>query len=122
MTQKTFKKRCRFDCFVRLSPGNVSHFPGQKRTFCYRGDKFTDQEPVMIRNLVRMITKNLQKFDLVELYDNNLPPDSPARIILKISGGIIEKNRLPYYKRDLVQLVIPEPFKTLINENKTHQG
>lgn len=114
--------RARFDLFVKLKPGIVSHLPGQKRTWCYRGDKFTDDEPKMLRNLIQMASKRLDSLEILEIYDNRLPLDSPARIILKISSGVIEKNRMQYYRDMISTMPLTETFKTIIYDSQPNQG
>lgn len=115
-------QRARFDLFVKLKPGIVSHYPDRKRTWCYRGDKFTNDESKMLKNLIQLAIKRIDQLEVLELYDNRLPMDSDSRTILKISSGIVEKNRLQYYQ-DLVQsMVIPETYKAIVYANKTNQG
>lgn len=110
MQTQPIPNRSRFDCFIKLRPGTVSHLPERKRTWCYRGDKFTDQENLMIRNLVKFIIKKAQDFSIIELYDNSQPPADPARIILRLFDGVIEKNLLNRdpYKSYLTNLPLPE--------------
>lgn len=116
------KNRCRFDAFVKLKPGIPSHYPGLKRTWCHRGDKFTDDERKMISNLVKLVNRKLGSYSLVEIYDNKLPKEDPRRLILKIHDGIIEKNDLPRYSRQIKGMILPEYLKSTVHENKTDQG
>jgi hypothetical protein len=97
--------QCRFMLFIRLKPGIVSHFKDQKRTGYYRGDKYTDQPNEMLRNLLKTLDKNLQRFDRVELYDNERPGDE--RIILKITDDCIERNNLNHYSLMLSKFILP---------------
>jgi hypothetical protein len=101
--------RCRFDVFVRLKPGIRSTFRNQARTWCYRGDKYTDQEYKMLRNLLSHIKKNLAIYDRIELYDNHKGPEE--RIILKLTDGTIERNQLKQYELMLLNYPLPEYLK-----------
>lgn len=86
----------KFAMFVRLFPGIPSHFPGIKRTFCYRGDKWYDEEKMQLRSLLSLVKKSLDKFELLELYDNHYSKDQEQRLVLKIFQGVVHINRLHY--------------------------
>lgn len=103
------KTQCRFMLFIRLRPGIPSHFKDQSRTGYYRGDKYTDQECEMLRNLIRMLDKRLQQYDRIELYDNDKQQDE--RIILKITDEVIEKNDLNLYSLMLSKYLLPQWIK-----------
>lgn len=107
----TKKLRCRFDCFIKIQPGFVSWLPGQKRTWCYRGDLFTDREAQMLRNLLTVVKKRVRVAAVIELYDNSYANGSDDQKILKISAGIVEINRLHLYKEFLTNYHLPEFLK-----------
>lgn len=102
---KVESDRCRFDLFVRLSPGIVSFFPNQVRTWCYRGDKYTDQESKMLRNLLKLCVKNFSVYDRIVLYDHSNQGDEET--ILKIVDGVIEVNRIRVYSLMLLNYTLP---------------
>ncbi len=99
------KRQCRFMLFVRLRAGIVSHFKDLKRTGYYNGDKYTDKEPEMLRNLVKMLDKRISMYDRVELYDND--KGHQERIIVKITDGVIERNDLHLYSLMLQNYILP---------------
>lgn len=103
------KCQCRFMLFVRLRPGIPSHFKDQSRTGYYPGDKYTDKEPEMIRNLIKMIDKRLPMYDRIELYDNDKPGEE--RIILKLTDDCINKNDLHLYALMLSNFILPKWLK-----------
>lgn len=99
-------KRCRFDMFVRLAPGNVSPFKDQKRSWCFRGDKFTDDPPRMLRNLLNLLKKRISIYDRIIIYDNHNRADE--REIVRIIDGVIERNELQKYAMLLTGYPIPD--------------
>lgn len=103
------KGQCRFMLFVRLKPGVPSHFNNQSRTGYYNGDKYTDKESEMLRNLIKMLDKRLSMYDRVELYDNDKPGDE--RIILKITDGVIDRNQVHLYSLMLTNYILPQWLK-----------
>lgn len=102
------RPRCRFDLFVRVADPR-RHY--NKETFCYRGDKFTDQPPLMLQKLVKMFAKNIHEYRVAELYDNTRPKDDEDRIVIKLVNGVIEKNRLLEYAPMLQHFAIPQIFQ-----------
>lgn len=98
--------RCRFDLFVRMRPGISSNFTDQKRSWCYRGDKYTDEPHRMLRNLLKLVQKKFPLYDRVILYDNDAPIE--CREILRIIDDNIEKNRLNQYSLMLLNFHLPE--------------
>ncbi len=105
-------KRCRFDLFVRIRPGTPSPFKGQQRTWCYRGDKYTDQEYKMLRNLLSHLKKSLHLYDRIELYDNDKGPEE--RIVVKIVDDLIERNQLRQYELMLLNYPLPDFLKVTV--------
>lgn len=103
------KEQCRFMLFVRLRPGIPSHFRNQERTGYYPGNKYTDREPEMLRNLLRMLNNHLPKYDRVELYDNI--KNGEERIILKITDDCINRNDVHLYSLMLSNYILPQWLK-----------
>lgn len=101
--------RCRFDMFVRIAPGIASTYKDQKRSWCYRGDKYTDEPPRMLRNLLNLLKKNDGKFDRVILYDNHATADT--REIVRIIDGVLEVNRINRYAMMLHNYQLPAYLK-----------
>lgn len=101
------ENRCRFDLFVRKRPGLPGFYTrnGPVRTFCFRGDKFTNEENQMLRNLLKLLIKNIGEYDRVELYDND--KSGEERIIVKITNNVIEDNNLNLYSLMLDKLILP---------------
>lgn len=104
--EKPEKGKCRFIMFVRLRPGIPSHFKDLSRTGYYPGDKYTDKEPEMLRNLIKMLDKRLDHYDRVVIYDNF--KSDHEREILKIVDGIIEPNRIKQYSLMLTNYILPK--------------
>lgn len=100
-------KGATFDLFVKLAPGIKSHFPLQKPVFCYPGNKFTNEDHKMLRNLLSIVKKSLDKYELMELYDNRYPRDDPRRQVVRIYRGVVEKNRLNKYGHMLERYPLP---------------
>lgn len=100
------KGQCRFMLFVRLRPGIPSHFIDQSRTGYYPGDKYTNKEPEMLRNLIRMLNNHLAKYDRIEIYDNH--KNGEERIILKITDDCINRNDLHLYSLMLTNYILPQ--------------
>lgn len=88
---------CRFTMFVKIIPGQISHFPGQERCWCFRGDRFADREHKMLRNLLNHFKGKIHLYQIVELYDNNKPREDPDRVIMKYQDGVIVENLLARY-------------------------
>jgi len=105
------KSRCRFDMFTVLKPGLEKNFVNKKREWTYSGDKYTNELPKMLWNLIKMLIKNVNSWQTVELYDNTRPKSDPDRIILRISNGVITKNRLQEYSAMLDQFPLPDFLK-----------
>lgn len=103
------KGQCRFMLFVRLCPGIVSHFNNRERTGYYPGDKYTNKEPEMLRNLIKMLDKRLATYDRIELYDN--VKNGKERIILKVTDGCINHNDLHLYSFMLTNYILPQWLK-----------
>lgn len=103
------ENRCRFDMFVKLKPGVVSRFKDQQRTWCFRGDRFTDIEAKMLRNLLNHLNKQIGDYEQVELYDNSLVGDN--RKIVKIDNDIIVRNQLAQYPNYLMNYTVPQWLK-----------
>lgn len=111
--------QCRFGLFVKLKPGVISHLPGQKRTFYFNGNKFTDIEKKMFRNLLNHQLNKAHLYCITELYDNEFANDQPDRLVLKIienvNAGkidrIVEKNNLGNYREFLNGYPVPDYLK-----------
>lgn len=103
------KGQCRFMLFIRLRPGIASHFRDQSRTGYYPGNKYTDKEPEMLRNLVKMLDKRLPMYDRVELYDN--AKQGEERTILKVTNDCIDRNDLNLYSIMLSNYILPQWLK-----------
>jgi len=101
-------KGCTFDLFVKLKPGLPSKFPQGKNTFCFIGNKFTNENDQMLRNLLSIVKKSLDKYELMELYDNRYSRQEENRLLLKIHKGVVEKNRLIYYQNMLHRFPLPQ--------------
>jgi len=94
--------------FVKLKPGVISHFPGQERCWCFRGDRFADTDQKQIRNLVNHFKAKMHLYAIVELYDNDHPRDSEERMILKYIDGVISDNSLVRYQDLLDRYPLPK--------------
>lgn len=101
--------RCRFGMFVRLTPGIASPFKDQVRVWYFKGDKYTDQEPKMLRNLLNHFKKNPGKYDRVIIYDQQKTGDEKE--VLRIIEGTIERNDLHLYSFMLIKYALPEWLK-----------
>lgn len=117
MENKTYQ--CRFGLFVKLKPGILSHLPGQKRTWYFNGNKFTDEEKKMFRYLLSHQLNKSHLYCITELYDNQFATDQPDRLVLKIVETItqgrafrnIEKNNLQQYQEFLKGYPLPDFLK-----------
>jgi len=117
MEQKTYK--CRFGLFVKLKEGIISHFPERKRVWYYPGDKFTDIEKKMFRNLISHHLNKSHLYCITELYDNQFANCQEERIALKIVDSvqhgfvtrIIERNNLMLYSDFLRGYPLPDYLK-----------
>lgn len=105
------ERRCRFDMFIRLRPGIPSPFRDQQRTFCFRGDKYTDIEHKMLRNLLNLVKNKIHLYDRVELYDNS-KGICEERIVLKITEDVVAENRLNHYSLMLHNYALPHWLTT----------
>lgn len=111
--------QCRFGLFVKLKPGIISHFPNQKRTWYFNGNKFTDIEKKMFRNLLSHQINKSHLYAITELYDNQFANDEPDRLVLKIVDTVhngtvdrtIEKNNLQQYQEFLTGYPLPDFLK-----------
>lgn len=101
-------KGCTFDLFVKIKPGFKSKFPLGKPVFCFTGNKFTKDDHQQLRNLLSIVKKSLDKYDLMELYDNRYSRAEPQRLVLKIFNGVVEKNLLHRYGNMLERYPLPE--------------
>lgn len=101
------RPRCRFDLFVMYS-AEIAAKRNYKRSFTYRGDKFTSEPPAMLKSLLRFYKKNAADFTLVILYDNTKPKGEPGHEILRIRGKVVEVNLLEEYKLMLECLYYPQ--------------
>jgi hypothetical protein len=99
------KNYCRFTMFVRLAPGYISQFRDQQRTWCFRGDKYTDDEAKMLKNLLNLLKNKIQLYDRIELYDHDRTIEK--KIILKITDGVVSINDLKDYKGKLHNYALP---------------
>lgn len=104
--------RCRFELFVRLKPGVPSPFKDQKRTWCYRGDKYTDEPHKMLRNLLRMVEKQFTAYEILILSDNDQGSDE--KTVLKIVSDTIQRNQLHQYALMLSNFKLPEFLKITV--------
>jgi hypothetical protein len=109
--------QCRFELFVRLRTGLISMFKDQQRCWCYRGDKYTDEEPRMLKNLLNLAKNKVDNYFLMELYDNNKPRNDGQRLILKVQDRKIKVNRLNNYADMLQQFPLPEWLKPLLTHD-----
>lgn len=105
--------RCRFDMFVRIKPGIPSPLPRQQRTWCYRGDKYVQEDHRMLRSLLNLLKKRIHLFDRVVLYDHSRPLQEYE--ILRIVDDTIEKNQLlRSYSFMLSNYVMPDYLKVTV--------
>lgn len=104
--------RCRFDLFVRVRPGNLTNFRDQQRTWCYRGDKYTNEEHKMLRNLLNLVKSKLQIYDRVILYDHSYQGEE--NIVLKIIDDNIQVNAITKYSLMLLNYPLAEWMKVSI--------
>ena len=111
--QQPVKDKSRFELFVKLKPGTASAFPNQKRVWCYPGNKFTDEHPKQLKNLLKLLNKNIADYWLIELYDCDYSKEQEERIIYKVNAGTIEINRLSAYQDYLTNFLLPDIFKLL---------
>jgi len=104
-------KRCRFDMFVRKKPGEpgFNSRKGPQRVWTLRGDKYATEEHHMIRKLLNHLQKEMAVYDRVILYDNHKAEDE--KIILKITDGVIERNKLNNYQLMLINYSLPAYLK-----------
>jgi hypothetical protein len=116
--------RCRFDMFVKVKPGIASPHRSQQRTWCYRGDKFTTEEPKMLKNLIKHIINNGEAWGLIELYDNTISKDNGQRILLRIQNGTIRHTRLADYQHMLTDFPLHQLTDKypLYDKNKNNEG
>lgn len=104
------RKACRFTMFVRLRPGYVSHFKNQVRTWCFRGDKYTAEEPKMLKNLINLVKNKLTFYDRIIIYDHDKALED--REILKIVDDEIQINLLDRYQHTVLKdYAIPKFLK-----------
>lgn len=104
--EKREREQCRFMMFVRLRPGVPSHFRNLSRTGYYPGDKYTDKEPEMLRNLLKLLDKRLQQYDRVVIYDND--KQGEEKEILKIVDECIDRNKINLYQLMLTNYILPK--------------
>jgi hypothetical protein len=104
--------RCRFDLFVTLKRECVPFAPHKSRTWCHRGDKYTQEPDKMLCNLLRLFTNWKHSWTNAELYDNTRPKNDPERIVLKFRHGQIIINRLRTYEAMIADYPLPEILKT----------
>lgn len=95
--------------FVRLRPGYVSHFAGQVRTWSFRGDKYTDQESKMLKNLLNLLKNKFQFYDRIIIYDHHKTVDEKE--IVKIVDGVVSINKLHRYSHILENYSLPNFLK-----------
>lgn len=100
------RPRCRFDLFVRYKPEIVNK-KGIMPQFTYRGDRFTDEPPQMLKSLLRFFCKRAGEFTLIILYDNTKPKGEPGHEILRIRGNVVEVNLLKEYSLMLTGIYFP---------------
>lgn len=100
--------RCRFDLFVSLYQEISSPFPGNSKTWTYRGDKWTQYEPSMLRKLLRHVIRKRNLYQMILLYDNTYHKGNPMREVLKIYNQVVEKNRLYDYKDMISDEPLPD--------------
>jgi len=102
------KGQCRFMLYVVVAPGNITPFKDLQMSGYYPGNKYTDIESMMLRNLVKMIDKEItvkKRFRIFELYDNH--KNGEERIILKVTDDCINRNDLHLYSLMLTNYILP---------------
>lgn len=101
------RKQCRFTMFVRVRPGIISVFKDQKRVWSFRGDKFSDEEPKMLKNLINLMKNKLAEYDRIIIYDHHKAVEDKE--ILKIVDYEIRINVLNRYQNTLlINYAIPK--------------
>jgi len=111
---ENLKERCRFDMFTVLRPGLEKNLPYKKPEWTFSGNKYTNESPKMLWNLIKMILKNPGKWQTIELYDNTRPKNDKERIVIRIRNGVIEENRLQNYSLMLQNFSLPDFLKDRI--------
>jgi len=99
---------CPFDLFVRLKPENVTRFPNNSLTWCYRGDKYTTNHDEMLNCLLRMFLKHYQTYKIAIIRDNSYQANDPLRTVVKLCNGIVEDNRLIHYSETITKIHLPQ--------------
>jgi hypothetical protein len=102
------KERCRFDMFATLKNEVRMNFSNGTKQWCFRGDKFNNEPPKMLRYLLGIVKNHYESYYLFELYDNTKPKTDGERLILKILNGKVKVNRLPDYSELLQNFHLPE--------------
>jgi hypothetical protein len=116
MTTGEGKQRCRFDLFVQLNDGVPSKFNRGVRSWCFRGDTFTQNEDKMLINLLNLMKRYHAQYKLMHLWDNNYSKNDPDRTIFQYFNGVIEKNILwVKYSEVIAGCVWPSWIKDPVN-------
>jgi hypothetical protein len=103
------KERCRFDMFVRVKIDHHFKFPGGKKEFTMRGDKYEKEDVIkMLKYLLNTVKNHYKQYFLVELYDHSKPANKGEKLILKILNGEVKINLLTEYAAQLKDYHLPE--------------
>ena len=112
------KERCRFDMFVRVKKDHHFKFPGGKKEFTIRGDKYDKEDTIkMLKFLLNTVKNHYKQYLLVELYDNatlvknddGVYVKTDETLILKLVNGEPKCNRLiRHYTEAIKDYCLPE--------------
>lgn len=104
--------QCRFTLFVVLRTGVISPFKDLQRAWCFRGDRFTDHEPKMLRNLLNLAKKQVADYFTMIFFDNSFPKNNERNVIMKVQDGKVKPgNRLKDYADMLSEYPLPDWLK-----------
>ncbi len=109
------KPPARFELFVVLRAGRISPFRDLKTQWCFRGDKYTDQEPMMLRKLLTLMKNKADEYYLMVLMDTSYAKDDERRVVLKVQDRKIKcGERFKEYADMLIGYPVPESLKPLL--------
>ncbi len=100
------KERSAFDMLTIVYDGCNFRFPGGKKEWCQRGDKF--QSKNQLTYLLNVVKNRGRNYRVIVLYDNRVPGETGGREILKIVNGEVKRNLLTRYTELLKGYHLPE--------------